>query len=124
MLLNLGHTFGHALEAAAGLGKITHGEAVAWGIVQACALGLELGITPRERAQKIKELVSSFGYDLSGWRDLASSSAFFDALASDKKKKQGKLAFIVPDEKSAQIVPLNDDKLQILNKVLKDGYNY
>jgi 3-dehydroquinate synthase len=49
-LLNLGHTFGHALEASAGLGRLSHGEAVAWGIARSCELGLALGITPPERA--------------------------------------------------------------------------
>ena len=46
MLLNLGHTFAHALESSAGLGTVSHGEAVAWGLVRACELGLALGITP------------------------------------------------------------------------------
>jgi 3-dehydroquinate synthase len=124
MLLNLGHTFGHALEAAAGLGNITHGEAVAWGIVQSCALGLELGITPKDRAQKIKELIKSFGYDFGGRQELASSSSFFDALTSDKKKKQGKLTFIVPDEHGAQIVPVNDDILNIIKNILKGGHSF
>jgi 3-dehydroquinate synthase len=121
MLLNLGHTFGHALEAAAGLGNISHGEAVAWGIVQSCALGIELGITPRGRAEKITALIKSFGYDLDSRRETVSSSAFFDALTSDKKKKQGKLTFIVPDADSAQIVPVNDKELGIIKKILKDG---
>jgi 3-dehydroquinate synthase len=62
-LLNLGHTFGHALEAAAGLGRLTHGEAVAWGMVRACELGQALGITPAPRAAKIRDLLESYGYE-------------------------------------------------------------
>jgi 3-dehydroquinate synthase len=46
VLLNLGHTFAHALESSAGLGRLSHGEAVAWGMVRSCELGLALGITP------------------------------------------------------------------------------
>jgi 3-dehydroquinate synthase len=123
-LLNLGHTFGHALEAAAGLGHITHGEAVARGIYQSCALGMELGITPRQRAEKIKSILVSFGYDCASPRPLASSPTFHEALKSDKKKKQGKMTFIVPDEKSARIVTLGNEEDKILEKILKEGFNF
>jgi len=52
--LNLGHTFAHALESVAGFGAVAHGDAVAWGIVQALRLGSALGITDpdyRERSE-------------------------------------------------------------------------
>jgi len=120
-LLNLGHTFAHALEAASGLGNITHGEAVAWGIVQSCALGIELGITPRSRAEKITALIVSSGYDCSD-NPLAGSTAFLESMLSDKKKKDGKLTFIVPDEKSARAVTLEDTK--IVEKILKEGFTF
>jgi 3-dehydroquinate synthase len=55
-LLNLGHSFGHALEAAAGLGKITHGEAVAWGMVRAAGLGRLCGITPGPGWRRLRSL--------------------------------------------------------------------
>jgi len=119
-LLNLGHTFGHALEAAAGLGSITHGEAVAWGIVQACYLGVALNITPLQRAKDIVELIKSLGYDCSTPHSLAKTDSYKNALFSDKKKKQGKLIFIVPNKKSAQIVELKDTK--IVDTILKDGF--
>jgi 3-dehydroquinate synthase len=123
-LLNLGHTFGHALEAAAGLGSLTHGEAVAWGIIQSCALGLSLGITPLKRAEKIKSVISHFGYDCSCPHRLASSDIFKTAMNSDKKKKQGKMTFIVPDEKSAKIVDIEPDKINIVEKILTEGFNF
>lgn len=123
-LLNLGHTFGHALEAAAGLGSLSHGEAVAWGIVQSCTLGLSLGITPLKRAEKIKSVISSFGYDCSCPNTLASTDTFKTAMKSDKKKKQGKMTFIVPDEKSAKIVDIDPDKFDIVEKLLTKGYNF
>jgi len=121
-LLNLGHTFGHALEAAAGLGNISHGEAVAWGIVQSCALGVELGITPRSRAEKITALISSSGYDCSRPHPLAGGTAFFESMLSDKKKKDGKMTFIVPDKKSARVVTLENTK--IVEKILKEGFTF
>ena len=123
-LLNLGHTFGHALEAAAGLGSLSHGEAVAWGIVQSCALGLLLGITPLKRAEKIKAVISSFGYDCSCPNKLSASDTFKTAMKSDKKKRQGKMTFIVPDEKSAKTVDIEPDKIDIVEKLLTEGYNF
>jgi 3-dehydroquinate synthase len=62
-LLNLGHTFGHALEASVGLGKLSHGEAVAWGMNCACKLGIALGITPKLRAAEIIKLLEKYHYE-------------------------------------------------------------
>jgi 3-dehydroquinate synthase len=110
MLLNLGHTFGHALESSAGLGAISHGEAVAWGIARACELGLALGVTPRERALKITALLRSFGYQTGAPHPLmGDEAAFLRALAADKKKTAGKAAFIVPDAQSARAVVWGSD---------------
>ena len=61
--LNLGHTFGHGLEAAAGLGAITHGEAVAWGMGRAADLSLLMGLCSNDFAKKTKDIISSYGYD-------------------------------------------------------------
>jgi len=123
MLLNLGHTFGHALEAAAGLGKISHGEAVAWGIARSCELGLELGITPHSRARKITGLLNKFGYELSCPHPLAGDAdTLLNAMKSDKKKKGGRLVFIVPDEKSARHAVLDTkNEIKMLEKILKGG---
>ncbi|MDR1025552.1 MAG: 3-dehydroquinate synthase, partial [Treponema sp.] len=63
ILLNLGHSFGHALESSLGLGQISHGEAVAWGIARSCELGRNLGITPPQRARRIIDLLKSYGYE-------------------------------------------------------------
>jgi len=120
-ILNFGHTFGHALESAAGLGNITHGEAVAWGMVRECELGAALGITPKIRAQKIIELISSFGYEEANPHPLfKETSALITAMKNDKKKKDGKLTFIVPNEKSAVTVSIDtENKMNILETILK-----
>ena len=123
MLLNLGHTFGHALEAAAGLGKLSHGEAVAWGIIRSCELGLALGITPRERAEKIKKVITSFDYELSCPHPLAGTDLILKAMLSDKKKKNGKITFIVPDEKSARPYACQSEAdLKIAEKIINGEY--
>ncbi len=69
--LNLGHTFGHALESTAGLGVVTHGEGVAWGIARALDLTEKLRLCEPNTAGNIdcdfvknsKKLLASFGYD-------------------------------------------------------------
>jgi len=124
MLLNLGHTFAHALESAAGLGNITHGEAVAWGMVRSCELGVALGVTPRTRALKIRELIASFGYNYACPHPLAvSSQTLLKAMESDKKKKKGKMTFIVPDEKSARIVSLeSENEMKTLMKIINGDF--
>jgi len=115
MLLNLGHTFGHALEASVGLGRITHGEAVAWGIVRSCELGLALGVCPPRRAKRIMSLLAAFDYETRAPHPLAACDELIQALGSDKKKRRGKLVFIVPDDKSAR--PITVDTSDLMNTI-------
>ncbi len=59
LALNLGHSLGHGFEAAAGYGDaLLHGEAVAYGLRAACRIGVELGVTPADRAARIEDLLS------------------------------------------------------------------
>jgi 3-dehydroquinate synthase len=110
VLLNLGHTFGHALETARGLGVLTHGEAVAWGIARACELGQKLGVTTPDRAQKILNALNAFGYEINA--PIPFLKKFLDALTSDKKKKNGKFTFIVPDKSGCTPVFLDNSFLE------------
>lgn len=113
-LLNLGHTYGHALEAVAGLGVLTHGEAVAWGIGRACCLGKLLGSVGERRRTRILTLLARFGYETAPIHPAALSAAEGDAgravdflvsaMSHDKKKKDGKLRFIVPTDSRAHMV--------------------
>jgi 3-dehydroquinate synthase len=121
MLLNLGHSFAHALESNAGLGKITHGEAVAWGIIRSCEIGLKLGITPKWRARKISKLISLLGYECKNPHPFApDSEKLLIAMKSDKKKKSGKLTLVVPDQTSARAVTLvSENETDILLNVIK-----
>jgi 3-dehydroquinate synthase len=101
-LLNLGHTFAHALESAIGLGRLSHGEAVAWGMARACELGIALGLTPPSRAETISRILSSYGYETAAPHPLmADADLFLKALEGDKKKKGDKPVFIVPAARGA-----------------------
>jgi len=61
MLLNLGHTFGHAIETAQGYGGLLHGEAVAVGMVLAATLSSQLGRAPAADAQRLRALLTRLG---------------------------------------------------------------
>lgn len=125
-LLNLGHTFGHALETTAGLGNLTHGEAVAWGIARSVELGRALGITTAHRGERILALLRSYGYE-TGTEFVTPRGAFqydpqvlLTAMEADKKKKAGQRRFIVPDDEGARLVSLDtDEKTGLLVKILQ-----
>lgn len=90
--LNLGHTFAHALEAVAGLGSWSHGEAVAWGIEQAMRLGEHMGITDTAYVQRVRTLLAGYGYELEVDVD---ADALLDAMQRDKKRRSGQLRFVL-----------------------------
>lgn len=98
-LLNLGHTFGHAFEAAAGFSdRLLHGEAVALGMVLAFAYSARRGLMPQADAERVRRHLAAVGLptDIS---DIPGKPPGVDCLmelmAQDKKVKRGKLAFIL-----------------------------
>lgn len=91
--LNLGHTYGHALEAVTGFSEYTHGEAVAWGIDKAMKTGVLLGETDPGYAREVSELLSSFGFDLAGLPERAAE--IVEAMHQDKKKRGGRVRHVV-----------------------------
>ena len=92
--LNLGHTFGHALEALRGF-SLSHGEAVAWGTAKALLVGKELGITPSSFADSGIELIKSFGFDTGYKLPQAEFDAYYKAIGKDKKKRGGEVRFVL-----------------------------
>jgi 3-dehydroquinate synthase len=119
MLLNLGHTFAHALESAAGLGSLSHGEAVAWGLSRACALGEEMGVTPPERAEVVRTVLEELGYETGAPHPaLADLQAFMRALKDDKKKREGVFHFVVPSRSGACLVTIDSDSLGLIEETV------
>ena len=118
VLLHLGHTFGHALESAAGLGLLSHGEAVAWGIARSCELGMVMGFTPKKRAMEITETLNGYGYEIKAPHPLIKSQEFiWNAMQGDKKQAAKKLKFIVPGETGVQVIEDNVGE-DLLKKIL------
>ena len=102
--LNLGHSMGHAFEAAAGYGDLLHGEAVAYGLRAAARIGVDVGVTPPERAQRIGRLLDAIGLAM---EPLPCSLAnVMDHLATDKKHANGQLRWVLP---TADGVAVRDD---------------
>lgn len=93
--LNLGHTFGHALEAVLGLGEWTHGEAVAWGIGCAMRAGVSAGITDAGWADQVTDLLGRYDYQLGPVPDGIDADRVIAAMQFDKKRRRDGLRFIV-----------------------------
>lgn len=94
-LLNLGHTFGHAIETASGYGTLLHGETVSMGIVMAADLSRRLGWIEASEAQRIRRVLEeNFGMPVLPPADI-SVEQYFDLMLSDKKAEQGKVRFVL-----------------------------
>jgi 3-dehydroquinate synthase len=98
-LLNLGHTFGHALEAATGFGdRLLHGEGVAIGMVLAHGFSAKLGIAPSQDSGRAAGLLRRAGLpttlgEIPG--DLPPTEVLMAAIGQDKKVVRGALTFIL-----------------------------
>ena len=92
-LLNLGHTFGHAIEAGAGYGKWLHGEAVAAGMVMAAELSEREGLLAGADVARVRRLVARAGLPVKG--PAIAVERLVDLMAVDKKNVRGRLRFVL-----------------------------
>jgi 3-dehydroquinate synthase len=92
-ILNLGHTFGHAIETAMGYGVWLHGEAVAAGMVMAADLSWRLGLLTQAEAARTKRLIASAGLPVAP--PAIPQEAFIRFMSKDKKADEGKIRFIL-----------------------------
>jgi 3-dehydroquinate synthase len=98
VLLNLGHTFGHALEAETGYSdRLLHGEAVALGCVLAFDFSTAFGLSPREDAERVRSHLSAAGLPTTlGELGLTrSGERLVNHMRHDKKREGGRTAFIL-----------------------------
>jgi len=96
--LNLGHTFGHAIEQASEYG-LRHGECVAIGTVAAAQMSLAIGLCSAETAARIERLVEHLGLPTRVPADIAASMSVATIRAymgQDKKRSAGKIRFVLP----------------------------
>ena len=124
-LLNLGHTFGHALEAETGFGDaLLHGEAVAAGLLLAFDLSAHLGLCPADDARRVRDHLAASGlasgmpqHPGKGWQ----AARLIELMGADKKVVGGKIAFVlvhrIGDAFVARDVGL-DDVATVLNNAI------
>ncbi len=93
-LLNLGHTFGHAVEQVTGYGTYLHGEAVAVGLCAAARLSSRLGMIAGTEVARIESVVAAHGLP-TRLRSPLPVAQLMDAMARDKKARAGALRFVL-----------------------------
>ena len=101
-LLNLGHTFGHAIETAMGYGVWLHGEAVAAGMVMAADLSRRLGILREPDVRRLILLLERAGLPVSA--PGITAARFVELMSVDKKAMAGKIRFVLLERLGSAIV--------------------
>jgi shikimate kinase/3-dehydroquinate synthase len=111
-LLNLGHTFGHALEKLVGYdsGRLVHGEGVAIGMACAFRFSVAQGLCPPEAAARVETHLRAVGLmthirQIPGWS--ASADDIVAAMAQDKKVRRGALTFILAHDIGRSFIARN-----------------
>ena len=98
MVLNFGHTIGHAIEAATHYRKLLHGEAVAWGSIAALHLSLNRALITPEEFARIANLILRYGpippFKIAATPQ-ASAARLVALTSADKKKRSGRRAFVL-----------------------------
>lgn len=119
MQLNLGHTFGHALETCAGLGIVTHGEGVAWGMARAADLAQKIGLTTKEYSERVKLCLASFGWETAAIHpamkekfasDEEIAEVLFNAMKKDKKNSSNKVRFVLQENVGETVITEVNEK--------------
>jgi len=116
-LLNLGHTFCHALESATGYSqRLLHGEGVAIGCLLAFELSARMGLTAQEDPVRVRAHLKAMGMkadlsDIPG--DLPDADALLDLMAQDKKVIDGRLRFVLAGGIGQAFVTSDVDRAQV-----------
>jgi len=113
-LLNLGHTFGHAIEQVTGYGHYLHGEAVAIGLAAATRLSHALGLLPAEDVRRVEAVLVAHALPIR-LREALAWPELLDAMSRDKKVRAGRIRFVVLTQ-LGQAVTRDDIDLALVEK--------
>ena len=119
-ILNLGHTFGHAIETATGYGKWLHGEAIAIGMVMAAYLSEQMGWLSREENQRIKSLIIHANLPINPPE--ISMKKFLDLMQLDKKTKEDQINLVLQQGIGKAILTSNYDTKKFHNTLKKKDF--
>ncbi|MEE9542388.1 MAG: 3-dehydroquinate synthase [Thermodesulfobacteriota bacterium] len=114
-ILNFGHTFGHAVEVAAGYNVHRHGEAVGMGMVMAAGFSAELGFCSPKLEERIRNILSSLGLPTDA-PDLKADD-MIEAMYLDKKVQSGRIRFVLLKEIGEVVIKEADE--DVLRKYLE-----
>jgi len=118
-ILNLGHTFGHAIETAMGYGNWLHGEAVATGMVMAADFSRREGLLNEDDARYVGELIQRAGLPVTAPPEM-DAKAFIALMSRDKKADSGKVKLILLEQLGKAVVTDVMD-LQTLTRHISAG---
>lgn len=116
-ILNLGHTYGHALEKCSNYSVFTHGEAVAVGLQVCFDLSLALNLIDDEYYDKATDLINKFEFNLPE-HEYYAPEKLIEAMKFDKKVEAGKVRFVLPVKKG-EVKIFDDINKEILTEILK-----
>ena len=114
--LNLGHTFGHAIEVYGRYKEFSHGEAVALGIIMATNLSEKVLGLERVESERIKDLISNLLSDEHKNKEFQPDH-LLELMSSDKKRKGNKLNFVLLNSIGSAEVCSDIDDQEILNSI-------
>jgi len=114
MILNFGHTIGHAIEAATGYKKLLHGEAIGWGMLAAVHISRMRGMLPHSDAIRMEETIRAYG-PLPAFR--ARVAQVMDAAAYDKKNKGGTRRFVLSPGIGKAVVVENVTDMEMISAI-------
>ncbi len=118
MILNFGHTIGHAFETLTRYEKFNHGEAVAIGMICAANIAKRMRILDAESVLRIKELLENVG--LPAMVERLSVKRVIKALYIDKKVRKGKIQFVLPT-KIGKVEIKDNVRLKVVREILREA---
>jgi 3-dehydroquinate synthase len=102
ILLNYGHTIGHAIEAATGYGEYLHGEGVSVGMTGASIIGRELGLTDQDAVDRQRRVLERFSLPIEAGN--VEPDDLFRAMSLDKKTESGSIRWVMLEDVGKAVV--------------------
>ena len=115
-ILNFGHTIGHALEAETGYKSLLHGEAVGWGMIAAAIIGQATGVSDKQTAKRITDMVNAYG-PLPKFK--VKPNRVLKRLMSDKKTVGGVPHFVLA-RRVGEVEIVNDVPKRVILKAVAE----
>ena len=117
IMLNYGHTIGHALESSTEYGRFLHGEGVAVGMMGAASMAQEMGLHSQELVDRQRRLLERFNLPTSAKG--VSVTAILDGMSLDKKSQGGSNRWVMLEEVGRSVVR-SDVPKELVEKTIRE----